>query len=315
MTIHSMRSSARLLAAFALLSLLLAGSAHATTTVNLPAGRYQQFDPDTGSVLSGGLLQSYLCGTTTPTSTYADSTGTVANANPVVLDGGGQASVWLNPAICYKLVQKKSDGTTIWTLDGINTAAAGTFTTLTASGAVTFSSSLTVTGTAAFGVITTSSSAAVANLNASLLLGCTWAIPCAIGTTTPNTGAFTALTATSVAATGAVSGATVTASSTDGVTSGGKIVPTAETVPWYEFGTQVDAHMWIAPRAGKVVSIKEIHSVVGGAACTVRPRKITDTSAPGCGGGRDGQRNHHRIVRLHRGSQHGGYRNALGNRL
>jgi hypothetical protein len=43
----------------------------------------------------------------------------------------------------------------------------------------------------------------------------------------------------------------------------------------------VDAHIWIAPRAGKVVSIKEIHSVVGGAACAVRPRKITDTSAPG----------------------------------
>jgi hypothetical protein len=34
-------------------------------------------------------------------------------------------------------------------------------------------------------------------------------------------------------------------------------------------------------RAGKVVSIKEIHSVVGGAACAIRPRKITDTSAPG----------------------------------
>jgi hypothetical protein len=56
---------------------------------------------------------------------------------------------------------------------------------------------------------------------------------------------------------------------------------TTQTVTFYEFGTMVDAHIWIAPRAGKVVSIKEIHSVVGGAACAVRPRKITDTSAPG----------------------------------
>lgn len=39
-------------------------------------------------------------------------------------------------------------------------------------------------------------------------------------------------------------------------------------------------HVWIAPFACQVVSIREIHSVVGGSSAAVRPRKITDTSAP-----------------------------------
>jgi hypothetical protein len=58
--------------------LLLAGIASASTTVNLSGtGRFKAFDPDTGELLVGGKLQSrYVGGTTTPTSTYTDSTGT-----------------------------------------------------------------------------------------------------------------------------------------------------------------------------------------------------------------------------------------------
>lgn len=52
--------------------------------------------------------------------------------------------------------------------------------------------STVATGTAPFVI---SSTTAVPNLNASLLLGCTWAVPCTIGSTTPNTGAFTTLSA------------------------------------------------------------------------------------------------------------------------
>jgi hypothetical protein len=43
----------------------------------------------------------------------------------------------------------------------------------------------------------------------------------------------------------------------------------------------VDKWIWIAPFACKVVSVREVHSVVGGASAAVRPRKVTDTSAPG----------------------------------
>ena len=43
----------------------------------------------------------------------------------------------------------------------------------------------------------------------------------------------------------------------------------------------VDQWAFIAPRKMKLLGIREIHSVVGGASAAVRPRKVTDTSAPG----------------------------------
>jgi hypothetical protein len=259
-----------------------------TTTVNLSGtGRFKAFDPDTGALLAGGKLQSYVVGTTTPTSTYTDSTGATANANPVILDGSGEAAVWLDPAVSYKLVLKDSSDAVIWTLDGVNTPAAGTFTTLAASGAAAITGALTVTGTAAFGVITTTSTAKVTNLNADQLDGTDWTNPPALGTGTrvPNTSFFTNMDVSGTSSlSGSVTLATgkvITLTDADSITVGGRILMTTQTVTFYLFGTEVDAHMWIAPRAGKVVSIKEIHSVVGGAACAVRPRKITDTSAPG----------------------------------
>lgn len=275
--------------------LLLAGIASAsTTTVNLSGtGRFKAFDPDTGAFLVGGKLQSYICGSTTPTSTYADSTGAVANANPVILDGSGEAPVWLDPAVCYKLVLKDSSDSVIWTLDNVNTPAAGTFTTLTVTGAVTFSSTVSATqytSTIATGTapLVVASTTKVSNLNADQLDSGDWANPpSAIGTGTrvAATSFFTNLDisgTTSFGGSATLATAKVfTATDADSITVGGRILMTTQTVVFYEFGTEVDAHMWIAPRAGKVVSIKEIHSVVGGAACAVRPRKITDTSAPG----------------------------------
>lgn len=47
----------------------------------------------------------------------------------------------------------------------------------------------------------------------------------------------------------------------------------------------VDKHIFTAPFACRVLSIREIHSVVGGASAAVRLRKITDTSAPGAAAG------------------------------
>jgi hypothetical protein len=47
----------------------------------------------------------------------------------------------------------------------------------------------------------------------------------------------------------------------------------------------VDEHVYVAPFACRVVSIREIHSVAGGSAAAVRTRKITDTSAPGASAG------------------------------
>lgn len=70
------------------------------------------------------------------------------------------------------------NGTTV----GATTAATGRFTTI---------ESTVSTGTAPLIVASTT---AVANLNASLLLGSTWAAPGAIGSGTPNTGAFSSIT-------------------------------------------------------------------------------------------------------------------------
>lgn len=45
--------------------------------------------------------------------------------------------------------------------------------------------------------------------------------------------------------------------------------------------TSVDTHVFVADRAYQVMAVNEIHSVVGSTSAAVRPRKITDTSAPG----------------------------------
>lgn len=274
--------------------LLLAGIASASTTVNLSGtGRFKAFDPDTGAFLVGGKLQSYVCGTTTPTSTYADSTGTVANANPAILDGSGEAAVWLDPSVCIKLVLKDSSDSVIFTLDNVNTPAAGVFTTLSATGAVSLSSTLSATqftSTVATGTapLVVTSTTKVSNLNADQVDGGDWAAPgAAIGTGTrvPATSFLTNVDISGTSSLGGsvtlATGKVITLPDVDSLTVGGFIVNPKQTVAFYLFGTMVDTHIWIAPRAGKIVSIKEIHSVVGGAACAVRPRKITDTSAPG----------------------------------
>lgn len=43
----------------------------------------------------------------------------------------------------------------------------------------------------------------------------------------------------------------------------------------------VDKVIWICPRHCRLVTVKEIHSVVGSTNAAVRPRKVSGTSAPG----------------------------------
>jgi hypothetical protein len=49
-----------------------------------------------GNPLSGGKLFAYAAGTTTPQDTYTSSALTSANANPVVLDSAGRATIFLS---------------------------------------------------------------------------------------------------------------------------------------------------------------------------------------------------------------------------
>jgi len=85
---------------------------------------------------------------------------------------------------------------------GSTTPSTGAFTTISASGQIT---STVATGTAPFSVASTT---VVPNLNVSQLLGGTWAIPGTIGSTTPNTGSFTTLTASGNLFVGVSSGST-----------------------------------------------------------------------------------------------------------
>jgi hypothetical protein len=75
---------------------------------------------------------------------------------------------------------------------GNGTPSTGAFTTISATGQIT---STLASGTAPLVIASTT---VVANLNASLLLGSTWAAPGTIGSGTPSTGAFTTLSATGV---------------------------------------------------------------------------------------------------------------------
>ncbi len=76
---------------------------------------------DAGAPLAAGLLYTYDAGTVTPKTTYSDSAGTVPNANPIVLDSAGRASIYL-AAGGYKLVLKDAAGVTIWTRDYVNSS-------------------------------------------------------------------------------------------------------------------------------------------------------------------------------------------------
>jgi len=86
-------------------------------------GAAAQFFTNTGAVLTGGKLYTYLAGTTTPTPTYTTSAGNVARTNPIVLDAAGRVpssgEIWLTVGITYKFVLTDSNDVLIGTYDNI----------------------------------------------------------------------------------------------------------------------------------------------------------------------------------------------------
>ena len=83
-----------------------------------PFLKFKELDSN-GAPLSGGKLYTYVAGTTTPLSTFTDESGGVSNANPIILDSRGEASVWLSASASYKFVLKDADDVTIWTVDDV----------------------------------------------------------------------------------------------------------------------------------------------------------------------------------------------------
>lgn len=85
----------------------------------------------TGVVNSGGLINTYLAGTSTPAATYTDSGGTVLNTNPIQLgpDGWAPSEIWLPVGVAYKFVVTDSLGGNAKTYDNVIAMQAGyTFT-------------------------------------------------------------------------------------------------------------------------------------------------------------------------------------------
>jgi hypothetical protein len=91
-----------------------------------------QFFDANGNPLAGGKLYTYAAGTTTPLATYTDYGGGTANANPVILDSRGEASVWFGTSQ-YKVKLTNADDVEVYTVDNLNGPDVATLALLAAS--------------------------------------------------------------------------------------------------------------------------------------------------------------------------------------
>lgn len=87
----------------------------------------QQCDSN-GAPLAGGLVYTYLAGSSTPAPTYTDNTGITPQANPIVMNtlGAVQSPVWLTSGTAYKFIIRDALGVLQRTIDnvsGINDAS------------------------------------------------------------------------------------------------------------------------------------------------------------------------------------------------
>jgi hypothetical protein len=90
--------------------------------VNLsPIGNGFQFFNNDGLPLNAGKLYTYQAGSTTPLTSYTDSSGLVANTNPIILgtDGRPPSTIWLTEGFFYKFVLATSSNVTIQTYDNL----------------------------------------------------------------------------------------------------------------------------------------------------------------------------------------------------
>lgn len=78
---------------------------------------FQAFTPADGTPLAGGKVWTYLAGTTSLLSTWAEADQATINANPVILDANGQAPIFLSGT--YKFAVYDALDNLVWELDGI----------------------------------------------------------------------------------------------------------------------------------------------------------------------------------------------------
>jgi len=95
------------------------------TAVIIPNG-YVQFLDANGKPLSGGTVLLYMPGTTTAKTTWQDPYQSIVNANPIVLNGAGEALIWGSGI--YRQVVHDINGNLIWDqlTGGYNCVGGGT---------------------------------------------------------------------------------------------------------------------------------------------------------------------------------------------
>jgi len=101
----------------ALLLVVLPAQAQVTNLLTHPR---IQFLDTSGNPLANGHVHTFISGTSTPQSTFTDSGGGTPNANPVVLDSGGFANIWLTPHLSYRITLHNTGHVQQWSIDGVN---------------------------------------------------------------------------------------------------------------------------------------------------------------------------------------------------
>jgi hypothetical protein len=91
-------------------------------SVNLsPVGNAFQFFSNDGLPLAAGKLQTFQAGSTTPLATFTDSSGLIANTNPIILGTSGRPpeTIWLSDGFFYKFVLSDANDVVIQTYDNL----------------------------------------------------------------------------------------------------------------------------------------------------------------------------------------------------
>jgi hypothetical protein len=91
-------------------------------SVNLsPVGNAFQFFSNDGLPLAAGKIQKFQAGSTTPLATFTDSSGLIANTNPIILGTSGRppSTIWLSDGFFYKFVLSDANDVVIQTYDNL----------------------------------------------------------------------------------------------------------------------------------------------------------------------------------------------------
>jgi hypothetical protein len=237
-----------------------------------------QFLDNNGLPLNGGKLYTYAAGTTTNQATYADSSGT-PNANPVVLDSSGRATVYLDTTVSYKFKLNTSADVTLWTQDNISAAGAPNALTIK-DGSLTVQNS----GDTTKQVKLDASAIATGTTR-------TFTLPNANDTFALVGYAQTLLNKTLTSPT--ISSPTITGtaavSSADGLTENGVIVPQQLELSFHAqtAALSVSQTFFVATKTYQVIAVSFVHGAAETSATTLYAllTKDTGTTAPGAGTG------------------------------